>query len=90
MPESTRSRLPQKSQNVASFVTKAGIRRDVQTINCSVTCELFSWLTPNEETNMLLVFELSAALALGFVFGRIWQIRQEMRQNGYKIPTAHL
>jgi len=32
---------------------------------------------------MLLVLELSAALALGFVLGRIWQIRQEMRQNGW-------
>lgn len=32
---------------------------------------------------MLFVFELSAALALGFFLGRIWQMRQEMRQNGF-------
>ena len=38
-----------------------------------------------------------AMLALGFVLGRIWEIRQQMirqrfqdDQAGFKIPTAHL
>jgi hypothetical protein len=48
---------------------------------------------------MPLVFELItmlALLALGFVFRRIWEIRQEeIRQRsdgeaGFRIPTAHL
>ena len=51
---------------------------------------------------MPLVFQLItmlALLALGFVFGRIWEIRQqEIRQTsqplddkpGFEIPTAHL
>jgi len=32
---------------------------------------------------MLLVLALPAALALGFMLGRIWQTRQELRQNGW-------
>jgi hypothetical protein len=28
---------------------------------------------------MLVFFELLAALAFGFVLGRVWEIRQEMR-----------
>jgi hypothetical protein len=49
---------------------------------------------------MPLVFELItmlALLALGFVFGRIWEIRQEIRRRtasadeaGYIIRTARL
>ncbi len=30
---------------------------------------------------MMMVFELLAALALGFVLGRIWEIRQAMRRD---------
>jgi hypothetical protein len=47
-----------------------------------------------------LVFELITMLALcalGFVFGRLWEIRQQtirqieaMEASGFKIPTAHL
>jgi hypothetical protein len=32
---------------------------------------------------MFLFLVLPAALALGFVLGRMWQIRQEMRQDGW-------
>ncbi|HET9716429.1 MAG TPA: hypothetical protein VFP60_09625 [Pseudolabrys sp.] len=42
---------------------------------------------------MLLVFELLAALAVGFVLGRIWEIRQRMRadiERGHDIPVARL
>jgi hypothetical protein len=42
---------------------------------------------------MLMFFELLAALALGFVLGRLWEIRQEMWRAGEtrnKIPTARL
>ena len=42
---------------------------------------------------MLIVFELLAALALGFVLGRLWQIRQEMQrapETRNRIPTARL
>jgi hypothetical protein len=41
----------------------------------------------------MLVFELLAALALGFVLGRVWEIRKEMRreaQSSYRIPAPHL
>jgi uncharacterized membrane protein len=34
-----------------------------------------------------------AALALGFLLGRIWQMRQDLRRqqaSGFKIPTAYL
>jgi len=52
-------------------------------------------------TSMLpLVFELTAILALlavGFVFGRMWEMRQEIRRRsreldnaGFRIPTANL
>jgi hypothetical protein len=41
---------------------------------------------------------LLAALALGVILGRMWQIRKELRQNqfrqpdetGFRVPTAHL
>jgi hypothetical protein len=49
---------------------------------------------------MPLVFELITMLALcalGFVFGRLWEIRQQairqiqgMEATGFNIPTAHL
>ena len=42
---------------------------------------------------MLIFFELLAALAFGFVLGRLWEIRQEMRRvedTHYRIPTARL
>ena len=34
---------------------------------------------------MLIFFELLAALALGFVLGRLWEIRQEMQ----RAPEIH-
>jgi hypothetical protein len=47
-----------------------------------------------------LVFEVTAILALlaaGFVFGRMWEMRQEIRRRsreldnaGFRIPTANL
>jgi hypothetical protein len=42
---------------------------------------------------MLMFFELLAALAFGFVLGRLWEIRQEMRRAGEthnRIVTAQL
>jgi hypothetical protein len=47
------------------------------------------------------VIAVLASLAVGFVFGRIWEIRQEIRRDvrrksqrlddaGFRIPTAHL
>ena len=42
---------------------------------------------------MLMFFELLAALAFGFVLGRLWEIRQEMRRAGEthnRIATARL
>lgn len=32
---------------------------------------------------MLLLLVLPAALAFGFALGRMWQIKQEMRQDGW-------
>jgi hypothetical protein len=46
-----------------------------------------------DQSIMLMFFELLAALALGFVLGRLWEIRQEMWRAGEtrnKIPTARL
>ena len=42
---------------------------------------------------MLIFFELLAALALGFVLGRLWEIRQEMQrapETRNRIPTRGL
>ena len=42
---------------------------------------------------MLIFFELLAALALGFVLGRLWEIRQEMQrapESRNRIPTTRL
>jgi len=42
---------------------------------------------------MLIFFELLAALALGFVLGRLWEIRQELQrapETRNRIPTARL
>ena len=38
---------------------------------------------------MLIFFELLATLALGFVLGRLWEIRQEMRRRR-KLATGYL
>ena len=54
---------------------------------------------PRTNSMMPLVFELItilAVLGLGFVLGRVWEIRQQkiLRQKnekaGFEIPTAHL
>lgn len=37
---------------------------------------------------MLLILVLPAALALGFVLGRMWQIRQEMRKDGWVVMNS--
>ena len=42
---------------------------------------------------MLIFSELLAALALGFVLGRLWEIRQELQrvpETRNRIPTARL
>lgn len=42
---------------------------------------------------MVMFFELLAALALGFVLGRLWEIRQTMQrtpETRNRIPTARL
>ena len=46
---------------------------------------------------MPLVFELItmlAVLGLGFVLGRVWEIRQQeilqRKHDGFEIPTAHI
>jgi hypothetical protein len=41
----------------------------------------------DKDSIMLMVFELVAvlaALALGFVLGRIWEIRREIRRNRFR------
>ena len=51
-----------------------------------------------KDTHMMmpLVFELITMLALGVVFGRLWEIRQQalrqmrMDATGFNVPTAHL
>ena len=53
----------------------------------------------DKDLDMAMIFEvitMLSALALGFVLGRIWEIRQgEISQRlddnlGFRIPTAHL
>jgi hypothetical protein len=43
---------------------------------------------------LLTVFEISVAMAIGFILGRIWQIRcylEEQRAGGFTAPpTAHI
>ena len=38
---------------------------------------------------MLIFFELLAALALGFVLGRLWEIRQEMQGAAFRISGRY-
>jgi hypothetical protein len=35
---------------------------------------------------LLMVFQTSVAMAVGFVFGRIWQIRHDERRQGFTLP----
>jgi hypothetical protein len=38
---------------------------------------------------LVMVFEISVAMAIGFVFGRIWQIRcdlEQQRAGGFTVP----
>ena len=37
---------------------------------------------------LLMVFEISVALALGFVVGRIYQIRRYELERGFTLPTT--
>ena len=37
---------------------------------------------------LLMAFEISVALALGFVLGRIYQIRHDELQRGFTLPPA--
>jgi len=37
---------------------------------------------------MLTVLEVLAALAFGFVFGRIWQIRRDELERDFGLPTV--
>jgi hypothetical protein len=40
---------------------------------------------------LLTVFEMSVAMAIGFVFGRIWQIRcdlEQQRAGGFTVPPT--
>ena len=37
---------------------------------------------------LLMAFEISIALALGFVLGRIYQIRSDERQAGFTLPPT--
>ena len=40
---------------------------------------------------LLMAFEISVALALGFVLGRIYQIRHDELARGFPLPpTAHI
>ena len=43
---------------------------------------------------LLMVFEISVAMAIGFVLGRIWQIRCDLEQQrsvGFTVPpVAHI
>ena len=40
---------------------------------------------------LLMVFEIGVALALGFVVGRIYQIRRYELERGFTLPaTAHI
>jgi hypothetical protein len=41
---------------------------------------------------MVMVLIVLAALVLGVVLGRIWEMRKELRQNqaGFSVPSAHL
>ena len=40
---------------------------------------------------LLMVFEIGVALALGFVVGRIYQIRRHELERGFTLPpTAHI
>jgi len=40
---------------------------------------------------LLTVFEISVAMAIGFILGRIWQIRcdlEEQRAGGFTVPPV--
>jgi hypothetical protein len=37
---------------------------------------------------LLMVFQTSVAMAVGFVLGRIWQIRHDERRDGFTLPRC--
>jgi hypothetical protein len=40
---------------------------------------------------LVMIFNILVALALGFVFGRIYQIRRDEHRDGFTLPpTAHI
>jgi hypothetical protein len=40
---------------------------------------------------LVMIFNILVALAVGFVFGRIYQIRRDERRDGFTLPhTAHI
>ena len=45
------------------------------------------WLSVRDTLLLVMVFQISVAMAVGFVLGRIWQIRCDLEQTGeFKPP----
>ena len=40
------------------------------------------WLSARDTLLLVMVFQISIAMAVGFVLGRIWQIRCDLEQTG--------